>query len=153
NHRARAVPLPLPPGPSRLRLLAVFGDGMVNTCTTLDAAVKVGARVVKLSDTRSLQLGQDSSVIMGSGEVLEGIVSGLEAVPVELAGQPFSLDLTKATEVKIAPDVSSDLVWCTLSVRDGDQQVWSQTDSLIVEGLLPVPNQTAGPTGIKPPAL
>jgi hypothetical protein len=38
-------------------------------------------------------------------------------------------------------------------VRDDDQQVWSQTDSLIVEGLLPVPNQTAGPTGIKPPAL
>ena len=153
NHRVNVVPVPPPPGPLRLRLLAVFGDGMVNASTTFDAAFKVGARVVKLSDARDLQLGQDSSVIMGSGEVVEGIVSGLEAVPVELGGQPFSLDITRATEVKIAPDVSSDLVWCTLSVRDGDQQVWSQTDSLIVEGLLPVPNQTAGPTGIKPPAL
>jgi hypothetical protein len=153
SHQVTAVPVPLPPGALRLRLLAVFGDGLVNAITTLDAAFKVGARVVKLSDARTVQLGQDSRVTMVSGEVLEGIVSGLEAVPVELGGQRFSLDFTRATEVKIAPDVSSDLVWCTLSVRDGDQQVWSQTDSLFVEGLLPVPNQSAGPSGIKPPAL
>lgn len=153
SHSASAVPVPPPPGPMRLRLLAVFGDGMVNAITTTDATFKIGERDVKLSDVRTLKLGPDSSVKLGGGEVLEGVVSGLDAVRVELGGQPFSLDLTKATEVKVAPDVSSDLVWCTLTVRDGDRQVWTQTDSLIVEGLLPVPNQTAGPTGIKPPAL
>ncbi len=153
SHRANAVPLPRPPGPLRLRLLVIFREGMVNTTTTVDPAFKVGARVAKLSDVRTIQFGQDSKVVMGSGEVIEGTLSGLEAVPVELGGRSFSLDFTRAIEAQIAPDVSIDQVRCTLSVRDGDRQVWTQTDSLIVEGLLPSPNQTAGPTGIKPPTL
>ena len=153
NYRVTAVPVPSPAGPPRLRLVAVFDDGMVNATTTVDADFKVGARTVKLGDARSIQLGPEPRVVLGSGEAIEGPVSGLGTVPVELGGQPLALDVAKATEIKVAADVSSDLIWYTLRVRDGDKEILKQTESLIVEGLLPVPNQRAGPTGVKPPAL
>jgi Trypsin-like peptidase domain len=148
-----AVPVPPPPGALRLRLVSVFDDGTVNATTSANAEFKVANRAVKLSEVRSVRLGAEPRVVFGGGEVVEGPVTGLGVISIELGGQPLSLDVSKATEIKVAPAVESDLIWYTLLVREGDKEVFRQTESLVFEGLLPVPNQAPGPKGIRPPAL
>jgi hypothetical protein len=152
SYRVTTVPLPVPSGPWRLRLLAQFDNGLLNAITA-DHAFKAGDRPVRLSEVRSLQLKPGPRVALYDGKVIERPLSGLDAVPVHLGEQTFSVNLAKAAEVKFAPAVESDQVWYTLAVREADREIFRQTGTLLVEGLLPAPRASAGPTGIKPPTL
>jgi hypothetical protein len=147
-----AMPLPAPPGPWTLRLLAQFKNGWLNA-TVADRAIKVGEREVKLSEVRSIRLTPKPSVRLHDGRTVEGGLTGLDGVPVQLGGQSLRVDLARATEVKFAPAVETDQIWYTLLVRQGNKEIFRKTESLIVEGLLPTPMAEAGPTGIKGPAL
>jgi S1-C subfamily serine protease len=152
KYRVTTVPLPPPPGPLKLRLLAQFENGLLNG-TTVDRAFKVSDRQVRFSEVRSVQRKPGPRAVFNDGKTVEGPVSGLDAVPVQLGEQSLAVDLAQAEEVKLAPAVETDQVWCTLLVRQGAKEILRQTESLLVEGLLPNPNASAGPTGIKPPAL
>jgi hypothetical protein len=152
KYRVTTAPLPPPPGPLALRLLAQFDNGLLNA-TTADRDFKIGDRAVKLSEVRSLQLKPQPRAILHDGKTLEGPVSGLGAVPVRLGGQSLPVDLATAAEVRFATAVETDEVWYTLLVRQGDKEVFRQTECLVVEGLLPTPTASAGPRGIKPPML
>ena len=152
TYRATAVPLPPPPRPWRLRLLAQFEDGLLNA-TAADRAFKVGDRPVQLSEVRGLQLKPGPRVVLYDGKVIEGPLSGLDRVPVQLGDQSMPVNLAKAAEVKFGPAVDTDQVWYTLRVRQGDREVFRETESLVLDGLLPTPTATAGLTGIKRPTL
>jgi hypothetical protein len=152
KYRVSAAPLPPPPGPLALRLLAQFDNGLLNA-TTADRDFKVGGRALKLSEVRSLQLKPQPRALLHDGKSAEGPVSGLDAVPVRLGEQSLPVDLARAAEVKFAAAVETDEVWYTLLVRQGDKEIFRQTECLVVEGLLPTPTAAAGPRGIKPPLL
>ena len=49
------------------------------------------------------------------------------------------MNLAGASEVKFAPAAETDLVWYTLTVRQGEKELLRQTESLIIQGLLPAP--------------
>ncbi len=151
RYRVTAVPLP-PPGAGTLRLLAQFGNGLLNATTT-DRTFKVGNRELKLSEVRILRLDPGPHVVLHDGKRIEGTVSGLDAVPVRLGEQLLAVSLAKAGEVKFALAVDTDLIRYTLVVRQGDKEIVRESDNLVIQGLLPTPVAGAGPTGIRPPTL
>jgi hypothetical protein len=150
--RASAVPLPAPPGPRTLRLLAEFDDGLLNALTT-DRAFKVGDLDTNLRATRSLEFKPQPRLVLHDGKTVTGAVTALDAVPVRLGEVTLTVDLTKAARVRFAPSVETDQVWYTLIARQGDKEVLRQSEVLLVRGLLPAPTVGAGSTGIKPPTL
>jgi Trypsin-like peptidase domain len=152
SYRVHTVPLPPPSGPARVRVLAQFENGLLNALAP-DQAFKVGDKSVQFSEVRSIQLKPALRVALHQGKALEGPVSGLEAVPVQLGDQALAVNLAKAEEVKFGPAVESDQVSYTLLVRQGDHEIFRQTESLLIQGLLPMPATAAGPSGIRRPTL
>jgi hypothetical protein len=152
KYRATAVPLPPSPGLRPLRLLARFDNGALNATLT-DRAFKVGDRELKLGEIRSIQFQPGLKAQLLDGKEVEGPVTGLEAVPVRLGEQAVTVDLGKAIEVKFTPAPEADLIWYTLLVRQGNQEVLRQSESLPIAGLLRAPAAGRRPTGITPPAL
>ncbi len=152
NFRVRAVPLPPPSGTLNLRMLARFTDGTLNAVLA-DQTFRVGDRQVKLSQVRSIDLAAAPRVVLHEEETIEGTVSGLDTVPVQLGGQTLKMDLTKATQAQFAPAVESKLLWYTLSVRQGDKELLRRSESLLVEGLLPTPSARAVRIAVKAPTL
>lgn len=152
NYRVTAVPLPRPPGPWRLRLQAQYDNGLLNAVAA-DGTFRVGERSVQLSEVRSVQFKPRPQATLLDGKVVEGPVTGLETVPVQLGDQSLAVNLAKAAEVKVAPAIETDQVWCTLLVRQGDREIVRQTDSMVIEGFLPIPVPTRESTGINRPTL
>lgn len=152
KYRVKAVPAPPSAGPWQLRLQAQFENGLLNA-TAEDRSFTIGGRSVRFSDVRSLQLKPSPRLTLDDGKVIEGAVSGLDGVRVQLGEQSLSVDLAKAVEVKLAPAVDTDQLWYTLLVKQGDREVFRQTDRLATEGLLPGPVASAGPSGFKRPTL
>jgi hypothetical protein len=151
RYRVSAVPL-LPPPTETLRLLAQFDNGLLNAMTT-NQTFKVGDREMNLSQLRSIQVRPSPLVILVDGKKVEGKIVGLDAVSVRLGDQWLAIDLTKASEVKFAPGAETDLIRYTLVVRQGKKEVLRETDSLIIQGLLPTPVAAVEQNGIKVPTL
>jgi len=152
KYRTTTVPLPPPPGPLMLRLVARFDNGTLNATLT-DRAVKVGDREVKLSEVRGLQPQAGPSLVLRDGTRIEGSLSGVDAVPVLLGGQSLAVDLGKAVDVQLAPAPEANLLWYTLVVREGEKEILRQCESMLIDGLLPAPAATQASAGIKPPTL
>jgi len=141
-----------PPATETFRLLAQFDNGLLNATTT-DQTFKVGDKEVQLHEVRAIMLRRAPQVLLTSGKKVEGVVSGLNAVPVRLGDQSLAIDLSKASEVKFAPGAETDLIRYTLVVRQGDKEVLNESDNLFIQGLLPTPVVSAQPNGIKVPNL
>jgi hypothetical protein len=135
KYRVTAVPVPPPPGPLTLRLLAQFDNGKLEASTT-DRPFNVGDHEMKVSDVLTVRLGAAPRVLLHDGKRVEGTVSGLDSVPVRLGEQTLSVNLAKAAEVKFLPVTQSDQVSCTLLVKQGDDEVFRQSQSLTDQGLL-----------------
>jgi len=152
KYRATAVPLPPAADPLTIRLIARFDNGAINATMT-DRAVKAGDREVKLSHVRSVQLRPGPSILLRDGKEIEGTLSGMDAVPVQLGEQSLLINLEKATSVRFAPDSEANLIWLTLLVRQGEKEVLRQCEGVSIDGLLPGPVIDGALTGIKVPKL
>jgi hypothetical protein len=152
KYRTTAVPLPPPQGALTLRLLAQFDNGTLNATVT-DRAFKIGDREAKLSEVRAIRFQPKPQVLFHDGKRVEGEVTGLEAVPVQLGDQSLAVNLARAAEVKLAPAAETDQLWYVLRVRQGDKEIFRESESILVQGLLPTPAVHAGASGIKPPTL
>jgi hypothetical protein len=150
--RVTAVPVPPVAGALPLRLVARFDNGSLNA-TAADQTVSVADQTIKLSDIHSIQLQPKSRVMLRNGKPIEGPVSRLDAVAVQLGEQSLSVDLSKSMEVKIGPAVATDQVWYTLVVRQGEQEILRLSESMTVQGGLAAATGIDGPTNIRPPAL
>jgi len=142
--------LPPPAGGATVRLLAEFENSMLNA-TTADRTFKVGAREVKLSEVATIQFQPAVRVVLQDGKAVEGVVSGLEAVPVNLGEQSLDVNLVKAAAVRFGPAAETDQVSYTLVVRQGDKEILRQTESIGVEGLLPSLGEATGQNVIRAP--
>jgi hypothetical protein len=136
SYRVTAVPLPPPSGPGTLRLRAHFADHLLDA-TTGDRAFRVGDREVQLREVRSIRPGPGSRVLLHGGATIEGVVSGLDAVPVRLGKELRPVSLAQAAEVQVAPAAGSDLLWYTLRGRQGDKELFRQWGNVVLPGLLP----------------
>jgi hypothetical protein len=150
-YRTSAVPFVLPSGPLTLRLLAQFEDGLL--CGTVsEQEFRVGGKPLKLTDVRSLQLGSRPRVLLQNGKTIEGAVSGLEAVPVRRGEQTQTVNLARASEVNCFPTPKGDVLSYTLLVRQGTREVFRQSGSRIIQGLLSAAT-AKGPALVQPPLL
>ncbi len=86
--RVTTAPMPAPPGPVMLQLVAQFDNGALNA-STADRTFKVGSRDVKLSEVQKIQFTSNPRVVLHDGKTIEGAVSGLEEVTVRLAHNPW----------------------------------------------------------------
>jgi hypothetical protein len=134
EYRVTTLPVLSPPGPLTLRLLAQFENGTLNATVT-DRAFKVGDRELQLRQVAGLRPGAVPCVVLHDGGKVEGLVSGLDRVPVRLGGQTLQVNLAGAREVTLRRAEKPDEVEYTLVVRQGDREVCRQSQSVTGPGL------------------
>jgi hypothetical protein len=122
-YRVTAVPWPLSLSQLPLRLQAQFADGLVEGAAA-DQDFKVGDDEVKLSEVRNIRLGAAPQVLLHDDRLLKGTLAGLGAVPLQLGGQTFTVDLARAEEVTYTPVPGTDRVTCVLVVHQGSKEVY-----------------------------
>src|SRR5262249_545141 len=127
-HRVTAVPIP-ESGPRKLRLVAQFENGTLDLTTT-ERSFTIGGREVARGDVRKIRPGSPSRVVLHSGETITGALVGLEAVTTKLGEKTMSVDLTSASELSF-PRGETDQIRYTLVVRQGEREVFRQSDSLV----------------------
>ncbi len=144
TYRVTAVPVPPPPGPFTMPLRAQFDDGVLNA-TAADQGFKAADQEVKLREVRGIRLEPRPRVVLHDGKRINGQVTGLAAVPMQLGGQTLSVNLAKATEVTFMPAIDS--VSCTLVVRQRGEEILQHSQALTDPGFLKNPGFEAGPEG------
>lgn len=108
---------------SRVGISVRLSSGVVSG-TTEDTAFKVGGKPAKLSEVRQITLSPKPSVLLADGRTaLEGHVTGLGTVEIDLGGQKVNLDLAKATQVTVQPTAEVVAVTATVVVIVGGKEV------------------------------
>jgi WD40 repeat protein len=153
RYRVAAVPVPPPSGPWTLRLSARFENARLEA-PAADRSFTVGGREVKLGVVRSIVLGSPAQVVLRDGVTISGALAGLEAVSTRLSGQTMSVDLSSAKEVSVSTVGESDKVQYTLIVRQGDREIYRQSQELRTEPIvaarmrIPAVNPLSTPVGV-----
>jgi hypothetical protein len=135
RYRLTAVPIPGRSGPLTLRLLVRFGEGTLEATTT-DRTFTAGGREVALADVRTIWPGSPARVSLRDGTMITGALSGLDAVPMPVGTQTLSVRLDGAKVVEVTPVGPVERVACTLVVRQGEKEVFWQSESLGTAGLV-----------------
>jgi hypothetical protein len=143
RYQLTAVPIQGPSGQVTLQLMARFEDGSLEATTT-DRTFKAGGRELALADVRTIWPGSSARVALRDGTTITGALSGLDAVPVPVGTQMLSIMLDRAKSVEVKPEGQSERVACTLVVRQGEKEVYRDTQGLGDAGLLTNPSFEAG---------
>jgi S1-C subfamily serine protease len=115
-YRLRAVPVPHPEASDALRLTATYPLGSISGQVN-DQAFKVAGTALQLSSVRRVALSP-----------------GLDAVPVRFGSASVSLDLSKATEVRLAPLTDLQAMTSTVIAHSDGKEVGRVSRQLRVEG-------------------
>jgi hypothetical protein len=107
-YQARAVAFARPPAKGALRLKLSYTGGSVEGLVE-DRAFKVGGAEVRLRDVARLSFQERPRAVLSDGKTLEGPITGLEAVPVQLGGEKLAVNLPKAEEARLSPAEADDL--------------------------------------------
>jgi hypothetical protein len=141
-----AVPISGRSGSLTLRLVARFDEGSLDA-TTIDRTFTAGGREVALADVRTISPGSPARVSLRDGTLINGALSGLDAVPVRLGEQTLSVNLGEMKDVEVTPVGEVERVVWTLVVRQGSQEVFRQSRALSDTGLLTNPGFEEGLKG------
>jgi hypothetical protein len=137
TYRATAPPVPRPPEGTSLRVTVGYGAETL-TGTVADRTFKVGDREFKLSEVRRLRGAPRPQVLLLTGKSVEGLLGGLDLVPVQLGGASVRVDLARAAEVRVEPAVNIDSVAYTLVALRAGKEVGRHS------GTLPLRSEAAG---------
>jgi hypothetical protein len=137
----------------RVEIFARLGTGSI-TGTTEDSVFKIGDKPMRLSAVKRIDFSPKPVVLLADGRTtLSGEISAFGAVEIDLAGQKFKVDLSKATQVTVqsAPEVLS-VQARVVALVEGKEV--ARTESLMLVRDV----ATTGPADlstvkIKPPAL
>jgi hypothetical protein len=151
GYRATVVPVPAHDGPMMLRLSADYGNGTLSG-SVADQAFKVGTRQIRLRDIRGVQLQPKPQVVLADGKVLEGAVTGLETVTVQLGEEKRALNLLRAVEIKVEPLREVASVTYILVAKRGQEEIGRQSETVVLGGGTGAV-AAGSPAGIRPPLL
>jgi hypothetical protein len=146
RYRVTTTPLPGPPEPRKLRLVARFDNARIES-TTSEQAFTIGGRKLSLGDVRSIRPGSPSLAVMEDSETITGTLAGLDAVPTRLGGQTLTVDLVSAKEVIVSRVDGSERVGYTLVVRQGEKEIYRQSRRASGNNLLKNPGFEDGLEG------
>ncbi|MBA4192705.1 MAG: hypothetical protein C0467_32465 [Planctomycetaceae bacterium] len=138
---------------SRVEISARIGTGVVSG-TVEDAVFKVGGKPVRLSGVKRIELKTKPGVLLADGRTtVEGEITGLGTVELDVGGQKLKVDLLKATQVTVAaaPEIVSVLA-TVVAIAEGKEVARTESRMVVREAALLTP---ADPTTVKitPPAL
>jgi hypothetical protein len=137
------VPYALPLAAAKtLTIEAVYPDGIVK-CSVPDTPLRVGDKAISLSDTVSITLGESPAVTKKDGTSIAGPISGISAVRGTLSSTSMTLDLSKATGVKIEDPEDVGSVEYAFRVMSADEVLVDE-----VEGSVPIQGGTHVKRGI-----
>jgi hypothetical protein len=140
-------------GVARIELSARFGTGAV-TGTVADAVFKVGDKPVRLSGVRRIELGAKPRVLLADGRtVLEGAVTGLGVVEIDVSGQKATFDFAKATRVTVEPPLEIVSVSATVVATVGGKEVARAEARIVVRDAATRAPADPSSVPITPPAL
>jgi S1-C subfamily serine protease len=149
---ASAVPVGLQTG-SRLEISVRMGSGTVSG-TTDDAVIKVGGKVMRLSGVRRMEWKPRPSVLLADGRTtVEGEITGLRMVEIDLGGQKVTLDLSKATQLTVQSVVEVVSVTATVIATVEGKEVGRTESRLAVRDPARLSPADPATVAITPPAL
>ncbi len=97
-----------------------YDDGNV-AGSVEDQTFKSGDESVKLSEVRSIALKKYATVLLVNGKTLQGKITGLDSLTLQLGGKKIAFDLSSAAEVKFA--APSVLISCTIIVSRAGKEI------------------------------
>jgi hypothetical protein len=152
-YRGMAVPVPRD-DPPLVEIFALFKNSAV-LGVAKDREFQVGDQKIKLSACRHLQLQPKPKVALADGKTLNDVPSGLDNVPLTIAGQKVIFDLGSATSVDLAPCEPASQVECTLIARQDDVEIARRESRIFIRGSTVNRTPTAGSrqVPIEPPQL
>ena len=83
-----------------------------------------------LADVRTIWPGSPARVSLRDGTTITGPLSGLDAVAVPVGPQTLSVGLDRAKLVDVKPEGQVERVACTLVVRQGEKEIFRQSEGL-----------------------
>ncbi len=138
---------------ARVELSARFGAANI-TGTTDDVVFKVANKPMRLSGVRRIDFKSKASVLLADGRTtVEGEITGLRPVEMDLAGQKVKIDLAKATQLILqpAPEIVSVIATVVASV-EGKEVARTETRMPVREATR-LASADASSVVITPPAL
>lgn len=142
------------PASSRVEITARLGTATV-TGTTDDVVFKVGDKPLRMSTVKRIDRKEKAVVTLADGRTsVEGDLTGLGAVEVDLGGQKVKLDLSKATQLTVQPAAEVLSVTATVVAVVSGREV-SRTGARMLVRDPATTSAAADPTTVKitPPAL
>ncbi|MGE3822174.1 MAG: hypothetical protein AB7I30_22400 [Isosphaeraceae bacterium] len=133
SHRVEAIPFPDRAGPTLVGLEARFADGVVKGKAE-DREFRVGGDPTRLSQIRGIQTGMPAVVELDDRRRLKGELAGLDRIPLEVGGQRFDLDLTKANAVLVDASDRGTTISCTVVARRNGEEVGRATAPIHLKG-------------------
>jgi internalin A len=117
-YRARAIPAP----PLPLRMTVAYSHGAV-TGGVMDRTVRLDGKELKLSQLRFLRWKPSAQVILEDGKVVDGVITGLGELELELGKGAVRPNLTSAIEARFEAASSPTFVTCTVIAFLEDKEV------------------------------
>ena len=128
---------------------------MANTTgTSDDLAFKVSGKPMRLSEVRRIDFKPKSGVLLADGRTsVEGEITGLGPLEIDLAGQKVKLDLTKATRVTVqaGPEINS--VTATVVAKVEGKEVARVDSPMLVREATRIGSADPSSVIIVPPAI
>jgi S1-C subfamily serine protease len=150
-YRATAVPVPAADGPVLVRVTINFANGNVAS-STVDRTFKIGNKEAKLSAVRTLTWQPKPSAALLDGTTIEGPMTGLDSLEVQLGKETLKVGLAAATSAACEVNSGGDFVACTIVARQADQEIGRV--SAKIAPTIPVAGGSGPETNpVKPPAL
>jgi hypothetical protein len=130
-YQVQAVPVPKPSGSQVLRVAARYANSSVSGSAT-DQTFTVDGKEIKLSSVRQLHGQPKGQVRLREGSSLEGMLGGLESVPLRLGKQEVPVNLSRAVEATVEAPWEVDAIVSTIVVTQAGKEVHRQTSTLSI---------------------
>jgi hypothetical protein len=130
-YKVMAAAVPKPEGPQQLRVTVYYANGSVKG-TVADLPFTVDGQAHQLSAVQRLRGGPKGKLTLRDGRSLEGLLAGLDAVPVMLGKQEVRINLARAVEASVTVPEEITSVSCTIVVTQGGKEVARQSETLPV---------------------
>ncbi|HEV3204408.1 MAG TPA: serine protease, partial [Gemmataceae bacterium] len=133
TYRLETVAFPPPTSPQNLQVVVQLASGSISG-TVEDRIFTLGNRQHRLIEVNRIRTQPQGQVLFQDGYIMEGVLGGMDAVPIRFAKQEFKVNFHRAAEVLVEPPAEIDSVTCTIVVSQGGKEVARQQKNLTVSG-------------------
>jgi S1-C subfamily serine protease len=109
-------------GSGRVEISIRLGTGMISGLVD-DLVLKVAGNPIKLSRVKRIELKPKPAVLMADGKTVDGEVTGLGSVELQLGDEKVKLDLAKAIQIQVTPAAEVGVITATVVASANGKEV------------------------------